>query len=279
MTSTVRVALVQTVSSKRVAPNLDRLAALLNEAASTSPAAIFLPENFAALAADDPRAIGEAESTGSAPIQVFCRTMAAELGCMIFAGTMPLAHRPDGSLVAGGRVRAASLVYGASGDEIARYDKMHMFDVDVGDNQGAYRESATFEPGEETVLVPCSFGRVGLSVCYDLRFPEFYRQLFEAGADMVAAPSAFTRVTGKAHFELLMRARAVENTSFMIAACQGGDHDSGRQTWGHSMVVGPWGDVLGELESGEGVLTVDLDLAELERIRREMPFKTQRRIH
>ena len=270
-----RVTLVQMVSSADVAPNLERAEALILEAASHRPDAIFLPENFAALASADPRAIGSREAGNSPPVQELLSSLSKQAGCYLFAGTLPHAARPDGSAVPGNRVRAASLVYSPQGECVSRYDKMHMFDVDVSDNQGAYRESATFERGDTPVVVQTPFARIGLSVCYDLRFPEFYRQLFAADADLVAVPSAFTRVTGEAHFEVLMRARAIENTCFMLAACQGGNHDSGRQTWGHSMVVSPWGEVLGELDTGEGLLTVDLDLSQLDQIRREMPFRSQ----
>ena len=273
----MNVALVQMVSSRHLETNLKSAESLILEASHHADY-IFLPENFAALAGDDPLAIGAGEMTDRGPIRSFLRQMARQTGVWIFGGTFPVSSRPDSLPVPGGRVRAASLVVTPEGLETARYDKIHMFDVEVDDNQKTYLESSTFEPGTEVVTVDCPLGRVGLSVCYDIRFPELYRQLFEAEADLITVPSAFTETTGEAHFELLMRARAVESSSFMIAACQGGHHDSGRRTWGHSMVVDPWGTVLGELSTGEGVLTVEIDLEIRRRLRREMPFHTQRRL-
>tara|TARA_B100001758_G_C18155772_1_gene476514 strand:+ start:67 stop:615 length:549 start_codon:yes stop_codon:yes gene_type:complete len=177
--------------------------------------------------------------------------------------------------VSRGRVRAASLVLDPEGVEVRRYDKIHMFDVDVVDNQGAYRESDSYEPGGDIVSLDCPLGRVGLSVCYDIRFPELYRSLFADEVDLVAVPSAFTEITGEAHFELLIRARAVENSCYMIAACQGGEHDSGRRTWGHSMVVDPWGRVVDQLGTGAGVLVCRVDLELRRQLRRDMPFHLQ----
>lgn len=266
------------VSSASVDISLKSADELITAAAGESPEAIFLPENFAALASGDPLAIGREELTTSGPIRSFLADAARRANCWIFAGTLPIAARPDGSAVPGDRVRAASLMYDADGSEVARYDKMHMFDVEVEDNQRRYMESATFESGEDIVWIDTPIGRVGLTVCYDIRFPELYRRLFTAGCDLVAIPSAFTETTGEAHFELLMRARAVENSCFTVAACQGGAHDSGRRTWGHSMVVDPWGNIVGELDKGEGVLTVELDMEQLATVRRDMPFLAQRKL-
>ncbi len=275
--SNPRVALIQMVSSRSVDQNLARLAPMIKTAAADATA-IFLPENFAALAHSDPRVIGEAESSNQGPIRQFLAEMSRELGCWIFAGTIPVAVQAGGAAVSAPRVRAASLVYNDIGQEIDRYDKIHMFDVDVDDNHGSYRESDVFEPGTDIVLVDSPLGKVGLSVCYDIRFPELYRRMFLAGADIFAIPSAFTTTTGKAHFRMLMQARAVENSCFTIAACQGGDHESGRRTYGHSMICDPWGEVLGELETGEGILTVALDQTLQQRIRQEMPFRKQLRL-
>lgn len=270
-----RLALVQMVSSSEPDRSLEQLSRLMQKTSSADPDAVFLPENFLSLG--HPRPLEVAEQV-SAEVLVALAEMAEQASVSLFAGTLPLLRRPDGTEVGDGRVRAASIVFDPTGQIIARYDKMHMFDVDVDDGQGRYRESSTFEPGQEPVAVQTDFGLVGLSVCYDLRFPEFYRVLFEQGVDVIAVPSAFTVTTGAAHFEVLMRARAIENSCYMVAACQGGDHDSGRQTWGHSMVVDPWGEVVGELEQGEGVLIVDIDFDRMREIRREMPFRQQRLI-
>lgn len=265
------------VSSKHVDINLKRAESLINEAAAGADY-VFLPENFAALAADSPRQVGLDEVTESGPVRSFLKEQSSKLKVWIFAGTFPVAMRPDGDPVAGERVRAASLVFDPRGEEVARYDKVHMFDVEVSDNQRSYLESGTFEPGADVVTLDCPLGKVGLTVCYDLRFPELYRKLFEQDVDVITAPSAFTEVTGEAHFELLMRARAVENSCFMVGACQGGVHDSGRRTWGHSMVVDPWGTLVGELGQGDGVLLVDIDLKVRQALRRDMPFHLQRRL-
>ena len=273
-----RVSLVQMVSSKHVEPNLNRAEQLILEAAREDVSCIFLPENFAALGSDDPHAIGAGEKDAGGPIRAFLSDVARRSGCWIFAGTCPTTTHADGVRVAKSRVRAASLVFDQDGVEVARYDKIHMFDVLVTDNIKTYRESATFEPGTEVVSVDCPLGKVGLTVCYDIRFPELYRKLFVDGAMAFAIPSAFTQVTGEAHFELLMRARAIENSAFTIAACQGGAHDSDRRTWGHSMVVDPWGTIVGECGQGEDILTVDLNLEKQAELKKEMPFLEQRRL-
>ncbi|MFT4677690.1 MAG: putative amidohydrolase [Candidatus Azotimanducaceae bacterium] len=274
----MRIALIQMVSSHSVELSLDAAARLLTEVDDKAVDAIFLPENFAALGSDDPYQIGLRERDDSGPIRSFLREAARRAGCWIFAGTMPIANRPDGLPTAPGKVRAASLVFDQHGNEVSRYDKMHMFDVDVADKHGAYRESNSFEHGTDLNLVDSPCGRVGLSVCYDIRFSELYLCLFKQGAELFAIPSAFTEPTGEAHFELLMRARAVESFAYSVAACQGGVHDTGRRTYGHSMVVNPWGEIIAKADRGEAVITANIDLEELRRIRAKMPVLEQRRI-
>lgn len=274
-----KVALLQLVSSCDPEKNIPRVESMILEAAASSVDAIFLPENFGALAAVDPRAIGEHEATPAGPLRTLLSSLAAEKGVWIFAGTMPCSVRPDGSPVPQPRIRAASFVYDALGHEVARYDKIHMFDVEVEDGHKHYLESATFEAGEELRCVDTPVGKVGLSVCYDIRFSEVYRELFMAGATALAIPSAFTRPTGEAHFEILMRARAIESFAFTIAACQGGVHDSGRETYGNSMLVSPWGDVLCRAGGdGEEILITELDLEQQARTRKDMPVHLQRRL-
>lgn len=273
-----RIALVQTCSSREVDRNIERVGALVAEAAGQDVSAIFLPENWGSLANPSPRAVGEAEQDAG-PLRTAMAELARENKVWIFAGTIPVSVRPDGSDVSGGRVRAASIVYDQTGREAARYDKIHMFDVDVADNHKHYLESATFEPGEDLVCVDLPDLRVGLSVCYDIRFPELYRKLSARGAQALAIPSAFTRPTGAAHFEVLMRARAIENFAFTIAACQAGTHDSGRETWGNSMVVDPWGEVLCRADDhSEAILVAQLDLARQAQVRADMPVHRQRRL-
>lgn len=272
-----RIALIQMVSSQHVDVNLKKAAGLIDDAARKNPAIIFLPENFAALGSSDPVKIGEREKNQKGVIRSFLSEQSRSNRCWIHAGTIPTIQRPDGTLLKNRRVRAASIVYDDMGREIARYDKIHMFDVDVDDSQQHYRESDTFEAGDHLSLVETPVGMLGLTVCYDIRFPELYRELFVQGAQMFSIPSAFTSVTGKAHFESLMRARAIENFCYTLAACQGGSHDSGRETFGQSMVVSPWGEVIGNLKKGEGTLCVEIDLAEQKRIRKNMPVDTQRK--
>jgi nitrilase len=272
-----RIALIQMVSSMSVEKNLIRLSQLMEKAASKEVDAVFLPENFAALASANPRDIGSKEVDVSGPIRSYISNLARNFGVWVFAGTLPTTTRPDGISVASPRVRAASFVYDSSGVEVARYDKIHMFDVEVNDNQKHYMESRAFEPGEDVVTLDSPLGKIGLTVCYDIRFPELYRKLFVQGVRSLSIPSAFTLVTGEAHFEILMRSRAIENFCFTIAACQGGEHDSGRKTYGHSMVVGPWGEILARASTGEDVLVVELNFERQDEIRREMPVHLQRK--
>jgi len=272
------IGVVQMVSSQTVDVNLQRAEVLIAQAVSDGANAVFLPENFAALANPNTRTIAAKESSNQGPIRGFLSEISARHGCWIFAGTLPLSLRPDQSRLNDGRVRAASMVYNACGIEVARYDKIHMFDVEVQDNQVRYAESDIFEPGGHLVVIDSPIGKVGLSVCYDIRFADIYRALFLKGAECLAIPSAFTTVTGEAHFEVLMRARAIENFSYTIAACQGGQHDSGRMTYGHSMVVGPWGEVIAKAGQGESVIACRLDFESLYEMRRKIPigdgFKT-----
>ena len=266
------------VSGMDVQANLATVSELVMRAADENVQAIFLPENFAALANADPRLIGIAEERSSGPIRHCLSGLSRKSGCWIFAGTLPTTLRPDGSLVAPPRVRAASFVYDERGHEIGRYDKMHMFDVRVADNHEHYLESETFEAGKELLCLDSPIESIGLSVCYDIRFPELYRKLFSLGARSLSIPSAFTEVTGKAHFEVLMRSRAIENLCFTIAACQGGTHDSGRKTYGHSMVVSPWGDILAQGELGEDIIIAELDFGRQDEIRADMPVHLQRKL-
>lgn len=271
----MRIAVVQMVSSRNVETSLARLKTLVSGFGDKKVDAIFLPENFAALGAESPRLIAEQES---GVIQACLAEIAEATSAWLFAGTMPLAQRPDGAPVPGNRVRAASLVYDSSGEVRHRYDKIHMFDVTVEDQHRHYKESDTFEHGEHIVVCDTPMAKVGLSVCYDVRFSELYLALAKRGAEVVTVPSAFTVPTGEAHFKLLLRARAVENFLFTVAACQGGRHDSGRETYGHSMVVNPWGEVLAEAGTGEEVLLVDIDLAEVAQARSNVPVLSQRRL-
>ncbi|MDK1023290.1 MAG: carbon-nitrogen hydrolase family protein [Gammaproteobacteria bacterium] len=270
-----RIATIQLTSSQHVPENLSLVAELITTAAEEGAKMVFLPENFAALANPDVFQIALRESSAEGPIRSFLAAQARTNEVWIVAGTVPVSTRPDGFSVPDERVRAASLVYDQSGIEVARYDKIHMFDVNVNDNQKHYMESQDFEAGTELVVIDTPVGRLGLSVCYDIRFPEMYRALLHKGAQIISVPSAFTRITGEAHWQILTRSRAIENACYIVAACQYGNHDSGRQTWGESIVVDPWGRILNIQSDGSGVGFAEIDLTLLKSIRSDMPLVAQ----
>ena len=210
------------------------------------------------------------ESFGSGKIQGFLSEQSAKHGVWIVGGTVPIACDIKN------KIKAASLVYDNEGNCVARYDKMHLFDVTLSQSE-FYRESDSTEPGDEMVVVDTPVGKLGLSVCYDIRFPALYTQLSDLGAEIMVIPAAFTLKTGEAHWQLLARARAVENFCYVIGACQGGTHVEGRQTYGHSLIVHPWGNVIQEVTSlGKAVIYADVDLQELHKIRESIPVFEQR---
>ncbi|MDZ7750935.1 MAG: carbon-nitrogen hydrolase family protein [Gammaproteobacteria bacterium] len=261
-----RVAAIQIAAGPILAANLDEAKRRIAEAAAAGAGLVVLPENFALMGEQEADKLAVAETDGDGPIQTFLAEQAARHGIWLVGGTIPMATpRP-------GRVRAASLVYNHQGTRVARYDKIHMFDVTVDADSGeVYVESETTEPGERAVVVDTPFGRLGLAVCYDLRFPELFRYLVARGMEILALPAAFTAATGKAHWGMLLRARAVENLCYVVAAAQGGFHVGGRETYGHSMVVDPWGAVLAEMERGRGVVSADIDLDRLRELRQRFP--------
>lgn len=267
-----RVAAIQMASGPNVAANLDEVGRLVTDAVAAGAELVALPENFGLIGESERVKLEHAEADGSGPMQDFLAATAARHGVWIVGGTVPLA-------AAGGeRVRQALCVYDARGERVARYDKIHLFDVRIEASGETYRESATIEPGTETAVVDSPVGRLGLSICYDLRFPELYRRLAELGAEVFVVPSAFTKITGRAHWEVLLRARAIENLAYVVAPAQGGYHVNERETWGHSMIVDPWGNVLDELDQGTGFVTADLDPQQLERTRTNFPALQHRRL-
>ena len=274
-----KVAAIQMVSSADVGANLETAARLVGAAADSGAKLVLLPEVFAVLEGGPMRQYGEVEGDREAQIQGFLAALARQHSVFLVAGTIPLISRPrqpgsdDDSLIADGRVRAACLVYDSKGDQIARYDKIHLFDVMVNDQQSQYSESRSYEAGDEIVSVDTPVGCLGLTVCYDMRFPELYRELFRRGAEIVTVPAAFTKVTGEAHWQALLRARAIENQCYIIAAGQGGKHSETRETWGHSMIIDPWGKVLSQIAGGEGMAVAEIDLDYLRDIRQRMPIK------
>lgn len=276
-----KVAAIQMVTCADIEKNLDTAARLISSAAAEGANLVLLPEVFAVLEGGPMRAYGEVEGgTGKeGVIQDFLATQAKKHKLVVVGGTIPLISRPGSQgvasdrLIEDGRVRAACLVYDANGEQIARYDKIHLFDVVVNDQQSKYSESRSYEAGEEIVCVETSVGRLGLSVCYDMRFPELYRELFRRDAEIVTVPAAFTKVTGEAHWEPILKARAIENQCYVIAAGQGGRHSQTRETWGHSMIIDPWGKILAQVAEGEGYAIAEIDLAYLNQIRERMPIK------
>ncbi|EAZ97400.1 carbon-nitrogen hydrolase family protein [Marinobacter sp. ELB17] len=276
--SSTLVAALQMVSGHQIQDNLNAAAALLQQAAEAGVKVAVLPENFAVLASDQMLPCGQQEAGNQSVIRAFLAQQAKTLKIWIVGGSLPLALRPDGSVMAD-RVRASCLVFNDLGDEVARYDKIHLFDAQVDDAHGQYRESDTFEAGDQVVTVDTPAGRLGLAVCYDLRFPELFRALRDKGADWVCLPSAFTWKTGNAHWHALIRARAIENQLYVVAAGQGGHNSSQRRTYGHSLICDPWGSVLAEVnEDGPGVATAALDKHWLDQLRQQMPVWSHRRL-
>ena len=262
----MKIAALQTVSGTSVPANLDRAHALLAEAARAGAELAVLPEYFCLMGRRDTDKLAVKEAFGSGAVQAFLADAAREFGIWVVGGTLPLAA-DDAQ-----RVRNTSLAFSPQGECVARYDKIHLFRFDNGREQ--YDEARVIEGGSQvqSFTLPSRDGhawRIGLSVCYDLRFPELYRAL---QADLLLVPSAFTFVTGQAHWEVLLRARAIENLAYVAAPAQGGLHENGRRTWGHSMVVEPWGGVLAERsEDGAGVVLADLDIARVGQVRTQLP--------
>ncbi|WJW74872.1 carbon-nitrogen hydrolase family protein [Thiohalobacter sp. IOR34] len=267
-----QVAAIQMASGPNVSANLLEAERLMAEAAKAGAELIVLPENFALMGMDESDKVEIREADGGGQIQDFLAQQARQLGVWVVGGTVPLeaadAHK----------VRAACLLYDDRGERVARYDKLHLFDVEVPEIGERYTESETIEAGEEVRVVDTPFGRLGLAVCYDLRFPELFRAMIDQGMELLAVPSAFTAITGKAHWETLVRTRAIENLCYVIAANQGGYHVNGRETHGDSMVVDPWGNVVGRLTRGTGAVQAQIDLGQLQATRRHFPSLEHRRL-
>ncbi|ROM57594.1 carbon-nitrogen hydrolase [Pseudomonas poae] len=266
-------AVIQMVSQSDVLANLAQARRLLEQAALRGATLAVLPENFAAMGRRDVADIGRAEASGEGPILPWLKQTARDLTLWIVAGTLPLP--PEGQPNA--KPNACSLLIDDQGELVARYDKLHLFDVDVADARGRYRESDDYAFGGKVVVADTPVGRLGLTVCYDLRFPELYSELRAAGAELITAPSAFTAVTGAAHWDVLIRARAIETQCYVLAAAQGGVHPGPRETFGHAAIVDPWGRVLTQQDQGEAVLLAERDSSEQASIRARMPVANHRR--
>ena len=264
------VAAVQMVSTTNVEQNLLAAAQLIEEAARRGARLVVLPEYFCLMGKRDRDKVAMREADGKGPIQDFLAEQAARRHIWLFGGTLPLVA-PDPE-----RVFNSVLVFDPAGRRVARYDKIHLFSFRTGDE--AYDEARTIAPGREPVSVQCTIGdssiRVGLSVCYDLRFPELYRQL--QGADLIIVPAAFTATTGQAHWEALLRARAIENLCYVLASAQGGRHENGRATFGHSMLIDPWGEVLAVRPTGAGVVVGTVEPQRIASCRSSLPALAHR---
>ncbi|MFN3986437.1 MAG: carbon-nitrogen hydrolase family protein [Rhodocyclaceae bacterium] len=256
-----RVAAIQTVSGADVAENLAQAEALIAEAAAGGARLVALPEYFPLISPDERAKVAIREADGDGPLQSFLADAARRHGVWLIGGTLPLvAEAPD-------KVRNTTLVYDARGQRVARYDKIHLFGFRKGEEH--YDESATIEAGGKVVVFDAPCGRVGLSVCYDLRFPELFRAMGEV--DLIVLPAAFTWTTGKAHWEVLLRARAIENQCYVLAPAQGGRHPGGRQTWGHTLACDPWGELLACHAEGPGVVFADVDRDRIAAVRQSLP--------
>jgi len=252
-------------SGPNISANLIEASRLIGRAAEAGAELVVLPENFVLMGMSEFDKVSIREPDGEGPIQDFLAQQAAKHRIWLVGGTIPLeAHDPR-------KVCAACLLFNDQGERVARYDKIHLFDVNIEESGENYNESETIEPGRSVVVVDTPFGKLGLAVCYDLRFPELFRRMIDLGVEVIALPSAFTAITGKAHWEILVRARAVENLSYVIAAAQGGYHVNGRETHGNSMIVDPWGVVLDHLPRGSGFVIADIDHARLQSTRHNFP--------
>lgn len=267
-----RVAAIQMASGPNVGANLIEAERLISRAADAGAGLVVLPENFALMGKLDKDHLKIREQDGKGQIQDFLAETSAKHKIWLVGGTVPIATESQE------KVRSACLVFDDKGKRVVRYDKIHLFDVELVDSGESYTESKTIEPGSQVVAIDTPFGKLGLAICYDIRFPELFRQLLKQDVEIFTIPAAFTAITGRAHWETLVRARAIENLCYVVAAAQGGYHVSGRETHGDSMIVDPWGTVLDRLPRGSGVVVADIDKERLKRIRRNFPSLEHRRL-
>lgn len=264
------LAAVQMASGPKVSANLGEAERLIGNAVAQGARLVVLPENFGFMGLHEPDKLRVREAPGEGPMQAFLASQARRHGIWLVGGTVPLdCGAPD-------KVRAACLVYDDQGSQVARYDKVHLFDVSLS-REEQYQESKTIEPGDQATVLDTPFGRLGLAVCYDLRFPEQFRCLLDRGMQILAMPAAFTAATGRAHWKPLVRARAIENLCYVIAADQGGYHVNGRETHGYSMIVDPWGTIVARKPRGAGVIVADCDPDQVKALRKRFPATAHRR--
>lgn len=266
-----KIAAIQMCSSESIDDNLKKAEKLITEAAQNAAELVVLPEMFAIISSDVKRKAQIKEKYGLGKIQNFLADQARKNKIWIVGGTIPLVSANEN------KISAACLIYDDQGKIAARYDKIHLFDVTISE-QESYQESATTEPGNKLIVVDTPVGKLGLAVCYDLRFPALFTQLLNMGAEIIAVPAAFTMKTGEAHWELLTRSRAVENFCYVVGACQGGKHSNGRQTYGHSLIIEPWGSIIQQAShENEEIIYADIDLMRLHKIRNLMPVQKNQR--
>ncbi|NIY92193.1 carbon-nitrogen hydrolase family protein [Vibrio diazotrophicus] len=269
-----RIGLIQMTSSSDVNENLTYIEQQTTLLAKQGAKWVITPEN-AVVFGNKEDYHNSAEELGDGPVQARISRLAEEQQVWILIGSIPI-RRTSASSVG---VTTTSVLFNPQGHIVAYYDKLHMFDVDVADGHKRYRESETFTPGNDIVVAETPFAKLGLSICYDVRFPNLYAELRRLGAQILLVPAAFTAVTGKAHWEVLLRARAIENQCWVIAVGQGGHHPCGRETWGHSMVISPWGDIIASLGQNAESLVVDIELEQIESVRATMPISAHTRFH
>ena len=272
-----KIAAIQMASGTNVSANLNEISRQILSAVKAGAKLIVLPENFAIMGFQDADQIKVAEDEGTGPIQDFLSAQAKNNKVWIVAGTVPLKLNSDNANYEN-KVYSACLVYNEKGEVVSRYDKIHLFDVHLEITSETYNESETIEAGNKAIVVETPFGKIGLAICFDLRFPELFRQLVLHGAEVIVLPSSFTAITGKAHWEVLLRARAIENLCYVVASAQGGYHVNGRQTHGDSMIVDPWGTILDHLPQGSGYVIADVDIENINNIRKNFPVLQNRKI-
>ena len=264
-------AVIQMTSGPTVSDNLAVARGLLETAAKRGAKLAGLPENFSIMGLNERDKLAVAEPDGAGPIQEWLAMTARELNLWIVGGTIPIRATAD-------KVSPACLVFNSEGRRVVRYDKIHLFDVEIPGRGESYRESATMAAGNAPVVVDTPIGKIGLAVCYDMRFPELSRHLVEQGAQVLSFPAAFTAPTGRAHWDVLLRARAIENLCYVMAPAQTGTHANGRETFGNALIVDPWGVVLGRVENGAGVALAEIDAAAQAEIRERFPALRHRKI-
>ncbi len=268
-----KFAAIQMASGPNVDGNLNEALRLINKASKKGAELVVLPENFSHMGMKDEDIFAIAEDENKpGNILNFLSTTAKKLGIWILGGTVPLKSSTED------KIYSAAILFNSDGKQVSRYDKIHLFDVDLSEESGSYNESTFTLTGKELVVADSPFGKLGIAVCYDLRFPELFRCLEKQGMQILLIPASFTAITGKAHWEILNRARAIENLCYVVSSAQGGFHVNGRKTHGHSMIINPWGQIIKHLTKGSGYIIADLDLKQLNETRQNFPVLEHRKL-